>query len=107
MMEMIKKNWLWSVKPNYTLVFGHTDWGGSLTLVNIFGTERRKAEVCGSFYYEIEPLNLSNFIMNPIADFKVLGISFFYYRKEAVSVFHCGIYSSYSRQLIHGRGFSK
>ena len=45
--------------------------------------------------------------MNLIADFKVLGISFFYNGKEAVSVFHCGIDSSYSRQLIHGRGFSK
>ena len=53
---------------------GHTDLDYRVTLVNIYGTERVRVEVGASFCYSIEPLNLSNFIINQIADFNILQL---------------------------------
>ena len=53
------------------MVYGHTDLDHCVTLANIFGTEGTRIEVCASFYYGIEPLNLFDFIMNLIADFNL------------------------------------
>ena len=54
------------------IVCGHTALGNCITLVNRFSTERTRVGMCASFYYSIEPLNLSNFLINLATDFKIL-----------------------------------
>ena len=73
--KMVRKKLIVIGQSQIYMVFGCTNLEHCVTQVNVTETERTRVEVLASFYYSIDPLNLSDFKMNLIANSNKLQFS--------------------------------